>query len=91
MSFECKPRVSSLNLSLVKKYMPLYVKDLFLEKGLRKKFYYMIRKKTIPNLLFTGPPGSGKTSGSKYYKTCCLIKDVYLINQSSQLFNSGNF
>jgi hypothetical protein len=91
MSFECKPRVSLGNLSLVKKYMPLRVKDLFLEKGLRKKFSYMIRKKTIPNLLFTGPPGSGKTSGRKYHKICCLIKDVYLINKSSQLFNTGNF
>jgi replication-associated recombination protein RarA len=54
------------NISIFKKNKPFRLNELVIDEKLKEKFFYMITEKKIPNLLFTGPPGSGKTSGGKY-------------------------
>jgi len=48
----------------VMKHKPLLLEDLFLDKKLKFKFLSMKKNRNIPNLILSGPPGSGKTSGS---------------------------
>jgi len=44
------------------KYRPTNIDDLILEEKTKLKVESYISENEIPNLLFTGPPGSGKTS-----------------------------
>ncbi|MCK5613099.1 AAA family ATPase [Candidatus Pacearchaeota archaeon] len=46
----------------VEKYRPRKIKDLVLPETHAIKFKEYIERKTIPNLLFYGPPGGGKTT-----------------------------
>ncbi|MBU0777908.1 AAA family ATPase, partial [Patescibacteria group bacterium] len=46
----------------VEKYRPKILDDLILPENYRKKLQEYIDDKNIPNLLFVGPAGSGKTS-----------------------------
>ena len=48
--------------TLVEKYRPETIKDVFLEDKNYKSINTFIENKTFPNLLFYGPPGTGKTS-----------------------------
>lgn len=49
---------------LTQKYKPHNVEELFLDVNMKKKLFSMKKKKCIPNLILSGPPGSGKTSTS---------------------------
>lgn len=55
----------------VEKYRPNNLDDLVLSESDLKFFLSLKEKKEIPNLLFAGPPGTGKTSLAKI-----LVKDV---------------
>ena len=48
--------------TLVEKYRPETIKDVFLEEKNYNSIHTFIEKGTFPNLLFYGPPGTGKTS-----------------------------
>ncbi len=52
------------NLPWVEKYRPKKIKDIVGHDDLTKRFASYIIKKSIPNLLFSGPAGTGKTSSS---------------------------
>jgi DNA polymerase III delta prime subunit len=43
------------------KHRPMMVDDLILESTLKARIKQFIKEKNIPNLIFTGPPGIGKT------------------------------
>jgi DNA polymerase III delta prime subunit len=66
MYFERLDQNSNYNISILKKNKLFRLNELVIDKKLKEKFFFMITEKKIPNLLFTGPPGSGKTSGGKY-------------------------
>jgi DNA polymerase III gamma/tau subunit len=54
--------MSLLNSLWVEKYRPLKLDDLVLPESNMKTFAEMLERKEIPNLLFHGPPGGGKST-----------------------------
>jgi len=46
----------------VEKYRPKTLNDVVLPDQYKKDFEIMLRKQSIPSLLFSGPPGGGKTT-----------------------------
>jgi len=69
---------------LVESYRPQKLKDLILPDEFRQLFESYIKNKDISNLLFVGPPGTGKTSTAKVLKNEILNSDYdfLLINAS---------
>jgi DNA polymerase III delta prime subunit len=63
------------------KYRPRKVADLILPKATKDKLQSYVDKKQIPNVLFTGNPGMGKTAAAK-----AMIEEIgcdsYLVNGS---------
>lgn len=49
----------------VEKYRPSKIKDAILPKGLAKSFQDMVNRDELPNMLFTGSAGVGKTTVAK--------------------------
>ncbi|ABW98125.1 rfc2 (nucleomorph) [Hemiselmis andersenii] len=54
------------------KYRPYLLKELSIHKSLKKKFILMTKKVILPNIILSGPPGSGKTSG-----IFCLARKIF--------------
>ncbi len=54
--------MSLLDSLWVEKYRPLKLEDLVLPESSMRTFAAMLSKKEIPNLLFHGPPGGGKST-----------------------------
>jgi len=54
--------MSLLNSLWVEKYRPKELEDLVLPESERKIFAEMMKRQEIPNLLFHGPPGGGKST-----------------------------
>jgi replication-associated recombination protein RarA len=48
------------------KYKPSNFDEIKMDEKLKKKFFYMVNCKNIPNLIIYGPSGSGKTSTGKF-------------------------
>mmetsp|Transcript_53728 Transcript_53728/g.127050 ORF Transcript_53728/g.127050 Transcript_53728/m.127050 type:complete len:315 (+) Transcript_53728:60-1004(+) len=69
---------------LTQKYKPHNVEDLFLDVNMKKKLFSMKKKKCIPNLILSGPPGSGKTS-----TIFCLANELFK-NINSELILKMN-
>ncbi len=62
--FDSKKRKFSLK-PFSQKYQPKTIDELFLDPKTKEKLFSMKKKKSVPNLILTGPPGSGKTSTSE--------------------------
>lgn len=71
----------------VEKYRPQTLEDIVLSKEDREFFESLKTKKEIPHLLFSGPPGVGKTSISKVIINSILDCQSIFINTSD---GSGN-
>jgi replication factor C subunit 2/4 len=56
----------------VEKYRPSKLKDILMDSFLKTKFLNIVMSKSIPNLIITGEPGTGKTSTILY-----IAREVY--------------
>lgn len=59
-SKECK--VVNIKLPWIEKYRPKNTEEILLDPFIKEKINKMIESKTIPNMIITGEPGTGKTS-----------------------------
>lgn len=80
----------------VEKYRPKKLEDLALPARYTKDFERMITRCTIPNLLFNGPPGAGKTTislvlCSKYGILFNKKDNLLMANGSAKKTRSINF
>lgn len=56
----------------IEKYRPSKVDDIYIDTSTKYKIKKMINEKTLPNILITGTPGTGKTSTIK-----SIAKEMY--------------
>jgi DNA polymerase III delta prime subunit len=62
----------------VEKYRPTSSKDILLDPFIKQKIDTIVKDKSIPNMIITGEPGTGKTS-----TIICLAKEIYGENLST--------
>jgi replication factor C subunit 2/4 len=56
----------------VEKYRPKISDDILLDPFIKKKIDNIVKEKSIPNMIITGEPGTGKTS-----TIICLAQEIY--------------
>lgn len=70
------------------KYKPFYFNELSIHRSLKNKFVLISKKMLFPNIILSGPPGSGKTSGIICLARKLFPKDfpkyVYILNASDE-------
>ena len=71
----------------VEKYRPKEVKNCILPATIKQAFLDMVKQKDIPNLLLTGPAGTGKTTIAK--AVCEEIGFDYLLVNGSDAAQTG--
>jgi len=59
----------------VEKYRPTISEDILLDPFIKEKIDNILKEKSIPNMILTGEPGTGKTS-----TVICLAKQIYNTN-----------
>ena len=67
-------------------YKPLYLKDLDCSELIKRKFIFLKTNKSIPNLLVSGPPGSGKSTASKLNVFFFWVKFKPKVNLHENLY-----
>ena len=67
-------KMSSLHIKTpwVEKYRPKTSEDILLDPFIKEKIDNIVKDKSIPNMIITGEPGTGKTS-----TIICLAKQIY--------------
>ena len=68
----------------VEKYRPKSLDEIFLHKGIKEYFDTLESKESIPNLLFVGNPGIGKTTLAKIIVNDILKCQYIYINASDE-------
>ena len=63
---------SQIKLPWVEKYRPKVSNDIILDNFMKQKINKILELKSIPNMIITGEPGTGKTS-----TIICLSKEIY--------------
>lgn len=72
----------------VEKYRPKTSEDILLDPFIKEKIDNIVKNKSIPNMIITGEPGTGKTS-----TIICLAKQIYgekNINESVLELNASD-
>ncbi len=64
--------IKDISLPWVEKYRPKSTNDILLDKNVKNKIKTILKNKNLTNLIFTGEPGTGKTS-----TILCLINQLY--------------
>lgn len=64
--------MNTINLPWVEKYRPKISSELILDPFIKQKIDKILETKSIPNMIITGEPGTGKTS-----TIICLAKELY--------------
>jgi replication factor C subunit 2/4 len=72
-------KYNDIKLPWVEKYRPKNSTDILLDPFIKRKIDKMLEQKSIPNLIITGEPGTGKTS-----TIICLAKQIYNEKQYSE-------
>jgi len=67
----------------VEKYKPTEIDNVLAENHLKEKFKQYIEKKDLPNLLFQGSAGNGKTTCARIIANA-ISDDILFINASSE-------
>ncbi len=67
-------KIATLNIKTpwVEKYRPKTSEDILLDPFIKDKIDNIVKDKSIPNMIITGEPGTGKTS-----TIICLAKEIY--------------
>ena len=65
-------KYNDIKLPWVEKYRPKTSDEILLDPFIKVKIDKMLKDKSIPNLIITGEPGTGKTS-----TIICLAKQIY--------------
>lgn len=76
---ESKKHFANIKLPWVEKYRPKNSDEILLDPFIKAKINKMLKTKSIPNLIITGEPGTGKTS-----TIICLAKQIYTLKQYSE-------
>jgi replication factor C subunit 2/4 len=71
---KCKNISTNIQIKLpwVEKYRPKISEDIILDPFIKQKIDKILELKSIPNMIITGEPGTGKTS-----TIICLAKEIY--------------
>ena len=71
---KCNTKSSAINIKIpwVEKYRPKQSSEIILDPFIKQKIDKIFETKTIPNMIITGEPGTGKTS-----TIICLAKEIY--------------
>jgi replication factor C subunit 2/4 len=64
--------IINIKIPWVEKYRPKTSDDILLDSFIKEKINKILENKTIPNMIITGEPGTGKTS-----TIICLAKQIY--------------
>lgn len=67
-----KPKIINIKLPWVEKYRPKNTNDILFDPFIKHKILTIQNNNSIPNMILTGEPGTGKTS-----TILCMISDVY--------------
>jgi replication-associated recombination protein RarA len=65
-------KYSNIKLPWVEKYRPKLSEDILIEPFIKQKINKILENKSIPNMIITGEPGTGKTSTILF-----LAKEIY--------------
>lgn len=68
----------------VAKYAPENLDDTIMSENIKDKMEYIVKHRDIPNLLFAGPPGTGKTTSARVLLNSLGVDsgDIMFINAS---------
>jgi replication factor C subunit 2/4 len=67
-----EPKAIDINMPWVEKYRPKNADEILLDPFIKQKITQMLENKSIPNIIFSGSPGTGKTSTILF-----LAKELY--------------
>ena len=78
----------NIKVPFVEKYRPNSLEDILMSTYLKTKMLNILNSKSIPNVIFTGEPGTGKTS-TIFAIASKLDMNISIINFGPKLYDHG--